>query len=252
MRKLWAAHVSGAVVPGTAVLVVSPLLLNAQAVSAALRGRGVAAEPADWVEGVRRARQTLTDRDTVLMLHDLNDLGEVMAAQDLISHSQARFLVLTSRDEGPAWGALLAGGAAGMMPADSSLDDVQAALVRTGQGLPVLTETRRSRLVREWFRWQDENDDLRRRLGTLSPRERDILARLSAGSSVKDVAAALGIAETTVRGHIKSLRRKLGAGSVLTAVAAAHRLGSLLLAVAGGPCASTEGRQHDESELVRH
>lgn len=234
MREVRAqAQTSGAPAPERAVLVVSPLLLIAQTVSAALRGRGVAADPIGWVEGVRRARQALTDKHVVLMLNDLKDLGEILAVQDLISHSPARFLVLTSRTEGPAWGALLAGGAAGLMSADSSLDEVEVALGRTREGMPLLAETRRSRLVREWIRWQDENEELRARIRTLTPREQEILAWLSAGSSVKDIAAALGIAETTVRGHIKALRRKLGAGSALSAVAAAHRFGGMLLAEAG-------------------
>ena len=45
---------------------------------------------------------------------------------------------------------------------------------------------------------------------TLSPREADIVRHLANGSSNKAIAIALGIAETTVKVHIKAALRKIG------------------------------------------
>ena len=59
----------------------------------------------------------------------------------------------------------------------------------------------------------------------LSPREFDILRRLTAGESTSDMAAALGISEHTVRKHIQNLLAKLGVHSRLQAAAYAARMG---------------------------
>ncbi len=213
--------------PVGVVLVLSRLLLVAQAVGAALQGRGVDAEATTWAVGIHRATHDLVESDVVLLFDDLEDRDSVEATQSLITHSVARFLVLTHRQEGPGWGALLASGAAGVLPSESTLAEVYAALEQVRAGASPFTEARRSRLVREWFRWLAEDDNLRLRLGAHSPREREVLDLLARGSRVGDIVAHLGVAETTVRSHIKAIRRKLDVGSQLAAVAVVHRIGGL-------------------------
>lgn len=46
-------------------------------------------------------------------------------------------------------------------------------------------------------------------LGTLSPREREIVDLIARGDSNKQIARELGIAETTVKIHVQHLLRKL-------------------------------------------
>ena len=50
-----------------------------------------------------------------------------------------------------------------------------------------------------------------------------------------DIVADLGVAETTVRSHIRSIRRKLEVGSQLAAVAVVHRLGGGVLGTIDRP-----------------
>lgn len=206
------------------VLVMCRLLLISQAVGAALHDRGIDAEALVWGEGVHRASEELTEADAVLLLDDLGDRSSVEAIQSLITHSEARFLVLTHSPEGATWGAMLSSGATGVMSNDSSLVDVESALIRMRDGGSLCTEVQRSRLVREWLLWREEDDAVRQRLSNLSPREREILDLLSVGSRVGEIVAGLGVAETTVRSHIRSVRRKLDVGSQLAAVAVVHRL----------------------------
>ena len=59
----------------------------------------------------------------------------------------------------------------------------------------------------------------------LTPRQREVLALLSAGRSTREIALELGIAEETARNHIRHLLRRLGARSRLSAVLEAKRLG---------------------------
>jgi NarL family two-component system response regulator YdfI len=67
----------------------------------------------------------------------------------------------------------------------------------------------------------------RRPAGTalLTPRERAILDRVACGERNKEIAAALGITERTVKAHLASIYNKLGVDSRAAAVAAAGALG---------------------------
>ncbi len=56
----------------------------------------------------------------------------------------------------------------------------------------------------------------------LSPRQRDVLVLISGGVRVKEIAARLGLSETTVRNHVRLLLRRLGCHSQLEAVARAR------------------------------
>jgi two-component system nitrate/nitrite response regulator NarL len=61
-------------------------------------------------------------------------------------------------------------------------------------------------------------------LDSLSPREREILQLIAQGASNKEIARALGIAETTVKIHVQHILRKLDLTSrVQAAVFAASR-----------------------------
>jgi two-component system, NarL family, nitrate/nitrite response regulator NarL len=52
----------------------------------------------------------------------------------------------------------------------------------------------------------------------LTPREREVLARVAAGQTSKQIAAALAIGVRTVETHRENLKRKLGASSVATLI----------------------------------
>ena len=62
----------------------------------------------------------------------------------------------------------------------------------------------------------------------LSPREREVLARLGLGESRARVADALSISENTLRAYIDSARHKLGAANVTHAVALATARGMIV------------------------
>ncbi len=62
----------------------------------------------------------------------------------------------------------------------------------------------------------------------LSPREREVLSRLSLGESRARVADTLSISENTLRAYINSARHKLGAANVTHAVALATSRGMIV------------------------
>jgi FixJ family two-component response regulator len=66
---------------------------------------------------------------------------------------------------------------------------------------------------------------LRGRFASLTPRERDVMARVVAGLLNKQIGADLGTSETTVKIHRHQVMAKMGAGSVPELVRMADRLG---------------------------
>ncbi len=62
-------------------------------------------------------------------------------------------------------------------------------------------------------------------VGTLSPREIEVLSRLAAGTSTKELAAELFLSVNTVRNHVQRAIEKLGAHNRLEAVSIARRAG---------------------------
>lgn len=206
------------------VIVLSRLELVSETVAAGLRGRGVDAVDFGWVSGFHYALHHLTESDTVLLLDDLVHREAAHAAHQLISGSRARIVVMTDCSEDAAWGALIASGAVAVIPTRTSLREVDAALGAIRRGDSPMTKAQRVRMVRAWTRWSDQDHELRARMRGLSERERAVIDLLANGSTVAEIGVGLSIAESTVRSHVKAVRRKLGVGSQLAAVAAVHRL----------------------------
>lgn len=77
--------------------------------------------------------------------------------------------------------------------------------------------------------------------GRLSPRQLEVLELLASGIPARQIAVRLGLAETTVRNHIRHLLRKLGCHSQLEAVAVAYRLDLLDLPGASTSASSSLG-----------
>ena len=80
----------------------------------------------------------------------------------------------------------------------------------------------RGRVVR---REQREVAGLRRRLASLTPREREVLEEVVKGRLNKQIAAELGIAEKTVKIHRGNVMEKMAAGSLAELVQLAGRVG---------------------------
>jgi FixJ family two-component response regulator len=68
-------------------------------------------------------------------------------------------------------------------------------------------------------------DDLRTRFASLTPREREMLALLSAGQGVKAIAGQMGICTQTVHVHRNRVLSKIGARSIADLVRISDRLG---------------------------
>jgi two-component system, NarL family, nitrate/nitrite response regulator NarL len=124
-------------------------------------------------------------------------------------------VVLADGDDGaPAGAPVLALGAveagqAGLLPGDTPPAQIEAAVRAVAAGLIV----RVREPPRPSFDAIGEGEPT-----LLTPREIEVLAAIGNGSSNKAVARRLGISEHTVKFHVESLFRKLGAASRAEAV----------------------------------
>jgi DNA-binding CsgD family transcriptional regulator len=102
------------------------------------------------------------------------------------------------------------GESAGLLPSDATVAQIDAALRAVAAGLTVRAPARQT----QTFGSLPEEPPV-----LLTPREVEVLTAIGNGLSNKAVARHLGISPHTVKFHIESLFRKLGASSRAEAVA---------------------------------
>ena len=117
--------------------------------------------------------------------------------------------------------AALSAGAKGYLLKEYPAELLSQQLRQLHDGVPALSPSIARRIMHHFERTGPTDTEA----GALSQRERQTLALISHGLRNAEVAAQLGIAESTVASHIKSIYRKLGISSRAEAAWHATRLG---------------------------
>jgi two-component system, NarL family, nitrate/nitrite response regulator NarL len=107
-------------------------------------------------------------------------------------------------------------GVAGFIRKDQRPDSIVRALAAVGAGGVAFGPAASRRQGRGMTAECRDN-----RLGRLTPRETEVLRRIVAGQSTRQMAREMGIAITTLRGYVNSILAKLGAHSRIEAAAIA-------------------------------
>ena len=156
------------------------------------------------------------------------DLGQFGDGEQLIAplaRAGINVIVVTASVDRARWGEAVRCGARKVLPKSRPLNEILATVRRLNQGLQVMTLDEREDLLREWAKERAANVDLNARLETLTVREREVLAYLMKGQTVREIATECVVAEATVRTQVKSILAKLEVTSQLAAVGLAHRVG---------------------------
>lgn len=202
--------------------VVSPHLLVAQAVTAALRSAGAPVEVRAW-ETVTRDARAGNGRDgtrhVVAILDGLDGLQAVEEITRLVSVGDVRVAVVTSNPSAVWWGGLVEGGAVDVVTVATSVGELADVVQRFAAGGHLMEPERRRALRAAWVQALDRRRHLIALMRTLSPQQQRVLELLASGRQVGEVADHLGVTRGTIRSHVKSLRGKLGAKTQLEAVA---------------------------------
>lgn len=162
---------------------------------------------------------------TVLLDLDLGRFGDGVNLIGPLARANANVVVLTGSEDVGRWGACMRLGARKVLPKTGALQHALATVRRLHQGLPVVTREELEGLLEAWARDRQANDDVRRRLDQLTPRERQVLGALTEGRTVRAIAQASVVSEATVRTQVKSILSKLEVSSQLAAVGMANQVG---------------------------
>ncbi len=170
----------------------------------------VVGEAEDGREALERL--AITTADVVLMDVRMPRLDGVAATRTLIERQGAagpRVIVLTTFDlDEYAWPALRAG-ASGFLLKNAEPEELLAAIRAVASGDAIVAPTATRRLLEHVAGTLPHAPMDDARLATLSDRERTILLEVARGRSNGEIAAALHIAEPTVKTHLGRLRAKL-------------------------------------------
>ncbi len=162
---------------------------------------------------------------TVILDLDLGRFGDGGNLIPPLARAGINVVVLTASQDVGRWGECMRLGARKVLPKSGALQQAIGTVRRLHQGLPVVTREELEALLDAWTRERKAQDDLRRRLDLLTPRERQVLAGLIEGRTVRAISKESVVSEATVRTQVKSILSKLEVSSQLAAVGMAHQVG---------------------------
>lgn len=215
----------------TRILVIEDHTLLAEALVLALRSRGWDVHRLALEEHPRgRASRLLPcalalGADVVLIEPALTRCSEGEQLLRPLAASGAAVVALTRVVDPARWGGWLLDGACCVVPQHEPLSKLLEVLGRLEAHQPVLPRDQQETLLSLWDARLRVDDDDRRRLARLSPREREVLGALMAGLTIREVALRSSLSELTVRTQVKSVLNKLQVRSQIAAVGLAHRVG---------------------------
>ena len=189
----------------------------------------VVGEAADGEAAVRLTRELRPD----LVLMDLQmPVLDGIAATEAIRREapETEVLVLTSVLEDVSVLAAIRAGAIGYVHKDTNGTELRGAIKAAAAGQVQLSPAATQWLLQEMR--GDHTAEAASTAPSLTERELEVLRLLAQGLSNADIARVLGVADNTVKTHVRNVIAKLGVHSRTQAVLQAQRLG--LVPRAGG------------------
>jgi two-component system, NarL family, nitrate/nitrite response regulator NarL len=162
---------------------------------------------------------------TVILDLDLGRFGDGVSLIPPLARAHANVVVVTASQETGRWGECMRLGARKVLSKSGALQQALSTVRRLHQGLPVVTREELEFLLDAWTNQSRVDDDIRRRLERLTPRERQVLGALIEGRTVRAISQDSVVSEATVRTQVKSILNKLEVSSQLAAVGMANQIG---------------------------
>jgi DNA-binding NarL/FixJ family response regulator len=172
----------------------------------------------DIVDGLRACGDRRPDL-VLLGLHRGGQLERITEVRGLADHHpDLRFLVISDAEDESEAIDMYEAGAIGFITSMRPLGDLVGLIDGVLAGRPLVLPEGFPSMLRSASMRRGRAEELRRRMASLTPREREVLELMSAGLGDAEIASRLFISPRTVETHVHTLIRKLGAGSRLQAV----------------------------------
>jgi two-component system, NarL family, response regulator YdfI len=197
-------------------------------------GFELAGEAADGGEAVRLAEEL--QPDVILMDLRMPGMGGLKAIHAIRDRDpQAAIVILTTYNEDDMMVRGLRAGALGFLLKDTDRETLFRSIRSAARGEMLLQPDVVERILSradgtptgESGADTHPTKETAQGEGVLSEREMEVLAAVAQGNRSKEVAAALGITERTVKAHLGSIYNKLGVDSRAAAIAVAAQKGWL-------------------------
>jgi DNA-binding NarL/FixJ family response regulator len=183
---------------------------------------GEAADGGGAVELVRRHRP-----DVALMDIRMPEMDGLAATRELTALADPpRVIMLTTFELDEYVHTALENGAVGFLLKDTPPRDLIQAVRTVAEGNAMLAPTVTRRLIAEFAsRNSAKAVAARRRLDTLTGREREVVVAVAQGLSNAEIGKRLFMSEATVKAHVSRVLAKLGMGNRVQAAILAHDAG---------------------------
>ena len=136
-------------------------------------------------------------------------------------------IVLSGFDDDQSLARAVQAGASGLLRKTEAVDGLADAIRRVHRGEPLHEPLEVEDSLRKLRRRRVTDGGIARRLERLTPRELEILQRLTDGQNADQIASDLGMSPHTLRTHTQNVLTKLGVHSKLEAIVAAIRHGKV-------------------------
>lgn len=185
----------------------------------------IVGEAEDGEHAIRQAARL--DPDVVLMDLKMPILDGVEATRRIHAHRpDCRVIILTTFDDDEYVFEGLRAGAVGYMLKDTPSENLAEAIRAAARGESFLQPSVAAKVVAEFTRLASSvPQSVIELVEPLSERELEVLRKLAAGATNREIATALVIAEGTVKNHITNILGKLGVKDRTQAALKARELG---------------------------
>jgi two-component system NarL family response regulator len=178
-------------------------------------------------EGDHLVATTLAAHPDLILMDLVSPGGDSIAAIRSIKAAlpATKIVILTVTDDVALLFAALQAGACGHLPKNVDAEVFFERLVNIARGETVLPPPLAARLLAEFSEAPASRPLTSGELTQLSARQRDVLARVSAGQTYKEIGAALYLSERTIRYHMSEILANLHLNTRAEAIAYARRAG---------------------------
>lgn len=184
-------------------------------------------EAANGEEACRHTK--LLQPQIILMDLRMPILNGVEATRRICAaHPQCRVIVLTTFDDDEEVFDALRAGAAGYLLKDAPLHKLVEAICVVAGNQSFLQPSIAAKVLSEFNRLSSRHSDVNALISEpLSERECEVVQQLASGKSNKEIAAALNLAEGTIKNHMSNIFTKLNVLDRTQAALRARELGIL-------------------------